>query len=143
MEALAKREGSAARALGFAILTGARTGEVRGMRWREVDVDSKVWTVPGERMKAGRTHRVPLPPAALDMLAGLRPLMTGPGDLVFPSARKNVPLSDMALSMLVRGMACDGLQAGELPRWRDPEGRRDRAARVSFDFPRLGGRDPQ
>lgn len=60
MAALASREGVAARALAFAILTCARTGEVRGMTRGEVDLDAAVWTVPGERMKARRAHRVPL-----------------------------------------------------------------------------------
>ncbi len=61
------------------ILTAARTGEVRGMRWREVDLDAKVWTVPGDRMKAGKTHRVPLSPAAMAVLAEVRPLMKHSG----------------------------------------------------------------
>ena len=65
MAALAERDGISAQALRFVILTAARTGEVRGMRWREVDLDAKVWVVPGDRMKAGRLHRVPLSPAAL------------------------------------------------------------------------------
>ena len=60
MAALSERDGIAPLALRFAILTAARTGEVRGMRWREVDLEGKVWVVPGDRMKAARTHRVPL-----------------------------------------------------------------------------------
>src|SRR3954454_10713484 len=100
MAALGKRSGAAPLALRFAILTASRTGEVRGMRWREVDLDAKVWTVPGERMKAGRMHRVPLSPAALAVLAEVRPLIRGPGDLVFPGTGGTKPLSDMALSML-------------------------------------------
>ena len=58
MAALAERDGISAQALRFVILTAARTGEVRGMRWREVDLDAKVWVVPGDRMKAGKLHRV-------------------------------------------------------------------------------------
>ena len=105
MAALAQREGAAAQALRFAILTAARTGEVRGMRWREVDLDAKVWAVPGDRMKAGKLHRVPLSPAAAAVLDEVRPMMMkGPNDLVFPGGRKNVPLSDMALSEVVRRM---------------------------------------
>lgn len=123
MQALAKRDGMAAKAVQFTILTATRTGEVRGMRWREVDLEAKVWTIPGERMKAGRTHRVPLSPEALAVMAEVRPLMKSQADLVFPSANGKGALSDMALSMLVRGMACDGLAEGELPRWRDGEGR--------------------
>ena len=122
MAALADREGAAALALRFVILTAARTGEVRGMRWREVDLDGKVWAVPGDRMKAGKLHRVPLSPAALAVLADVRPLMKEPNDLVFPGGRKAVPLSDMALSEVVRRMN-EGGEEGALPRWRDIEGR--------------------
>jgi integrase len=122
MAALAARDGIASQALRFAILTAARTGEVRGMRWREVDLDAKVWAVPGDRMKAGRLHRVALSPAALAALAEVRPLMKRLDDLVFPSLRKNAPLSDMALSEVVRRMN-DGGEEGALPLWRDAEGR--------------------
>jgi integrase len=92
------------------------------MRWREVDLDAKVWAVPGDRMKAGRLHRVALSPAALAALAEVRPLMKRLDDLVFPSLRKNAPLSDMALSEVVRRMN-DGGEEGALPLWRDAEGR--------------------
>jgi integrase len=122
MAALAEREGMSAKALRFAILTGARTGEVRGMRGQEVDYDRKLWVVPGDRMKSGKTHRVPLSPAALAVLEDVRPLMKQPSDFVFPGGRKNRPLSDMALSEIVRGMN-EGGEDGALPRWRDNEGR--------------------
>jgi len=122
MAALAQREGIAALTLRFVILTAARTGEVRGMRWREVDLDGKLWVVPGERMKAGKMHRVPLSAAALEVLGEVRPLMFGADSLVFPGARKNVPLSDMALSEVVRRMN-EGGEEGAAPRWRDSEGR--------------------
>jgi integrase len=122
MRALSERDGISAKALRFTILTAARTGEVRGMRWREVDLDVKVWTVPGDRMKAARMHRVPLSPTALAVLADVRPLMKRPDDLVFPSVRRNVALSDMALSEVVRRMN-EGSEVGSPPRWRDAEGR--------------------
>jgi len=122
MAALARREGIAAKALRFIILTAARTGEVRGMRWREVDLNGKIWVVPGERMKASKTHRVPLAPAALAVLAEVRPLSKGPNDLVFPGGRAGKPLSDMAVSEVVRRMN-EGCAEGEPPRWRDAEGR--------------------
>ncbi len=123
MAALSTHKGISAFALRFVILTAARTGEVRGMTWREVDLEGKVWAVPPDRMKAQRLHRVPMSSAALAVLQELRPLMCKPDDLVFPSTRKGIALSDMSLSMLVRGMACDGLAEGEPPRWRDAEGR--------------------
>ena len=122
MATLSEREGMASLALRFAILTASRTGEVRGMRWREVDLDGKTWVVPGDRMKAGKTHRVPLSPAALAVLHEVRPLMTKPDDLVFPSLRKNVALSDMALSEVVRRMN-EGAAKDAPPRWHDAEGR--------------------
>jgi integrase len=122
MAALGEREGMAALALRFVILTAARTGEVRGMRWREVDLKEKVWTVPGDRMKAGKMHRVPLPPAALAVLETVRPLMKGHDDLVFPGGKAGVALSDMALSEVVRRMN-EGGDEGALPAWRDAEGR--------------------
>ena len=78
MAALAEREGVSALALRFVILTAARTGEVRGMRWREVDLAANVWSVPGDRMKAAKLHRVPLSPAALTVLNEVRPLMRVP-----------------------------------------------------------------
>jgi integrase len=122
MAALAERDGIATRALRFVVLTAARTGEVRGMRWREVDLDAKVWAVPGDRMKAGKLHRVALSPAALAVLAEVRPLMKQAGDLVFPGGRQGKSLSDMALSEVVRRMN-EGGEEGALPRWRDVEGR--------------------
>jgi integrase len=68
MAALRKRDGVAARALEFLILTGARTAEVTGMSWNEIDLQTKVWTVPASRMKGGKEHRVPLAPRALAIL---------------------------------------------------------------------------
>ena len=122
MATLVERDGISALALRFVILTAARTGEVRGMRWRELDLGAKVWTVPGDRMKAGRTHRVPLSPAALAVLETVRALAKGPADLVFPGGRANRPLSDMSLSEVVRRMN-EGGEPGAPPRWRDAEGR--------------------
>jgi hypothetical protein len=123
MEALQGRKGTAALALRFSILTGARTGEVRGMTWGEVDEAAALWVVPAVRMKAGKLHLVPISSAALAVLAEVKPLAAGRDSLVFPGQRVGKPLSDMSLSMLVRGMATDGQAEGELPRWRDAEGR--------------------
>ncbi|MEQ9335141.1 integrase arm-type DNA-binding domain-containing protein [Thalassobaculum sp.] len=100
MTALAGREGIAARALAFAILTAARSGEVRGMRWSEIDLDAGIWTVPAARMKAEKEHRVPLTPQALALLGE----KGEPGDLVFPGERKGKPLSDMSLTAVLRRM---------------------------------------
>lgn len=101
MAKLRERNGIAARALEFAILTGSRSGEVRGARWDEFDLDTGIWTVPAERMKAGKAHRVPLSGAALELLASL-PRMAGSG-LVFTAPRGG-ELSDMSLSQVLKRM---------------------------------------
>jgi len=104
------QEGMAARALAFLILTAARTGEVLGARWGEVDPAAGVWTVPGERMKAGRAHRVPLAPAALAVLAGIQPAADlDPDAFVFPGARARRPLSNMAMLQLLARMQRDDI----------------------------------
>lgn len=105
MARLRASDGVAARALEFAVLTAARTGEVLGARWSELDLGEAVWTVPAERMKAGREHRVPLAPAAVELLRALLPLRRGaddPDPLAFPGQRGAGPLSTMAMAMLLR-----------------------------------------
>jgi integrase len=97
---LRKREGVAARAVEFGILTAARSGEVRGARWGEIDFDSAMWVIPGERMKAGREHRVPLSSAAVDVLR----LMPEVSDYIFPGQRQGSMLSDMSLTAVLRRM---------------------------------------
>jgi integrase len=74
---LREREAVAARALEFTILTAARSGEVLGMIWAELDLDAKLWVVPGARMKAGREHRVPLSDQALNIIEKVAPLRVG------------------------------------------------------------------
>lgn len=97
--AIRRREGFGPRALEFAALTAARSGEVRGATWSEIDLDRALWIVPGERMKMGREHRVPLTASALALLKAL-PRLDGT-DLVFPSSRIG-QLSDMTLSATMR-----------------------------------------
>ncbi len=104
---LRAQDGIAARALEFAILTAARTGEVIGATWAEIDLVARLWTVPAERMKAGREHRVPLSEAALAVVSGMAEVRSGKH--VFPGARDNRPLSQMAMLMLLRRMGRDGL----------------------------------
>jgi integrase len=123
IEALETREGMAALALKFAILVAARTGEVRAMSWSELDLVSAVWVVPAAKMKAGKTHIVPLPLAALAIIEVLKPFQTDEKSIVFPSRRVERPLSDMALSMLVRGMCRDERSYNDRPTWTDHEGR--------------------
>lgn len=94
-------EGVGALALRFTILTAARSGETRGATWAEIDLEAAVWTIPAERMKAGRQHRVPLSDAALAILEAVRPLSAGPDSPVFPSPRGGA-LSDMTLTATLR-----------------------------------------
>lgn len=109
MVRLRKASGTAARALEFAILTAARSGEVRGANWGEIDLQGGFWTVPGERMKAGRMHRVPLSAPALKLLRAL-PRIKG-NDLLFPAPRGG-QLSDMALTAVLRRMEVNAVPHG-------------------------------
>lgn len=104
-EELGQREGMGATALRFAALTAARSGEVRGALWSEVDLDAALWVVPGARMKMGREHRVPLSGPAVALLRGL-PRLAGTGDLIFPGPRGGI-LSDMSVSAVMRRMQED------------------------------------
>jgi integrase len=99
-EALRGQDGIAARALEFLILTAARTGEIIGARWDEVDLNDKIWVVPGARMKAGREHRVPLSGPALAIIKKMNEIRES--DFVFPGGRKGMPLSNMAMLALLK-----------------------------------------
>jgi integrase len=106
MADLRTQEGIAARALEFTILTAARTGEVLGARWAEIDLQSCLWTVSAERMKAGREHRVPLSEKIIEKMAAIRL-----SDYVFPGHLASRPLSQMAMLMLLRRMGRGDLTA--------------------------------
>lgn len=116
MQRLRSAEGMGAKALEFAILTAARSGEVRGATWAEIDLIGKVWTVPAARMKAGNEHRVPLSDAAVALLKGL-PVMAGTG-YVFAAARGG-QLSDMTLSAVMRRMGVQAVPHGFRSTFRD------------------------
>ncbi|MHC3431710.1 tyrosine-type recombinase/integrase [Delftia lacustris] len=116
MAQLRQRKGLSARALEFLVLTAARSGEVRGATWQEIDMEAAVWTVPAERMKAQKEHRVPLSPQALALLAGM-PRLEG-NDLVFPAPRGG-QLSDMTLTNLMRRMELDAVPHGMRSTFRD------------------------
>lgn len=110
MSDLAQREGVSARTLEFIILTAVRSGEARGARWAEFDLKSKTWTIPGERMKRGIQHRVPLCDAAVVILEKMKGL---DADLVFPSATRAKdgaakPQSDMVFKALYERMKRKG-----------------------------------
>lgn len=101
--ALHKREALAALALEFTILTAARTGEVIGAKWDEVDLEKAIWTIPASRMKAGKEHRVPLSPRAVEILKSAQGLRK---EWLFP-ATKGGKMSGMAMTMLLRRMKVD------------------------------------
>lgn len=110
MSELRLQGGSAALALEFLILTAARTGEVIGAQWEEIDESAKLWVIPGNRMKSGREHRVPLSDAVIAILEKARPLR-GRGDFLFPGNEAAKHLSNMALLMLMRRMGHGDLTA--------------------------------
>jgi integrase len=116
MSALRLREGVSARAVEFAILTACRSGEVRGARWAEFDMSGKLWTIPAARMKAKREHQVPLSDTAVALLASMR--MGAEDDVVF-AGTKGQPLSDMALTAMIRRMSGE-----DKPIWVDANGER-------------------
>lgn len=106
LDDLATRPGIAARALGFTILTAARSGETRGMIWSEVDLLNGIWIIPADRMKAGKEHRVPLSAAAIAQLGPRR----SDDALVFESdAKPGKPISDMSMTAVLRRMGRDGI----------------------------------
>lgn len=99
MAALREHEGMSAKMLEFAILTAARSGEVRGATWGEIDLDGATWTIPADRMKAGKEHRIPLSGAAVKLLEAL----PRDGEIVFPSPTGK-QFSDAAMSALLKRM---------------------------------------
>lgn len=105
MADLRGRPATAARALEFAILTAARSGEVLGVQWDEIDKEKKLWTIPAERMKAAREHRVPLSPRAMEIVEGMAKL--GAEGYLFPGPKPKKPLSSMAMPMLLRRMQAE------------------------------------
>ena len=107
MADLRKQEGIAAKALEFAIHAAARTGEVIGARWEEFDLTAGVWTIPAERMKAKKEHRVPLSARVIALLGD----QDEPGAFVFSGRRAGQPLSNMALMMTLRRMGRADLTA--------------------------------
>jgi integrase len=115
MSELRDRKSISARALEFLVLTAARTSEAIGARWDEIDLAGKVWTIPADRMKAGREHRVPLSHRALEILGSL----PRDGAFAFVGARVGKPLSNMALLELMRGMRAGFVPHGFRSSFRD------------------------
>jgi integrase len=100
LQELRASQGISARALEFTVLTAARTGEVQGARWPEIDLKRDLWVIPGERTKAGVEHRVPLANRVKSILVDMERIKTGP--VIFPGNKADRPLSNMAMTMLLR-----------------------------------------
>ncbi len=119
MAALHKQAGVGARALEFVVLTAARSGEVRGATWDEVDLAARTWTIPAQRMKAGREHRVALSDAAVALLNAMRQMPRGRDkDWVFAGWRDGM-LSDMTLTAVMRRMKLKAVPHGFRSTFRD------------------------
>ena len=116
MEDLRTREGIASRALEFLTLTAARSGEVGGATWAEIDLDARTWTIPSSRMKAGRPHRVPLSKQAVALLRNLPRFEDV--EFIFPAPRGG-QLSNMALIAVMRRMGVDAVPHGMRSSFRD------------------------
>jgi integrase len=105
MAEIERQSGSTgAMALRFAILTAARTGEVIGATWSEIDLNARLWTIPAARMKGRREHRVPLSGPVVQILNTMAGLRTSSSDYIFPGQRKGKPLSDMSLLAVLKRM---------------------------------------
>ncbi|QMV73227.1 tyrosine-type recombinase/integrase [Comamonas piscis] len=116
MQDLRTRAGIAAKALEFLIYTAARSGEVRGALWSEIDLNKAIWTIPASRMKAGVEHRVPLSQVALKLLADM-PRIEG-SNLIFPGTKGQV-LSDMTMTAVMRRMESPAVPHGFRSTFRD------------------------
>ncbi|QDH34182.1 site-specific integrase [Porphyrobacter sp. YT40] len=116
---LRERESIGRLAFEFLILTAARSGEVRGALWSEIDLTERTWTIPAERMKADVEHIVPLSDAALDVLKRARVHKEDGNDLVFPGTRHGKPMSDMTLTKICRDAEIDAVPHGFRSSFRD------------------------
>jgi len=110
MQALQAVPGTSARCLEFVVLLACRSGEARLATWDEIDLATRTWAIPGQRMKSGRPHSVPLSTEAVALLEAL-PRMEGT-TLVFPGAKAGKPLSDMSLTAVTRRLEVDAVPHG-------------------------------
>ena len=99
-----ERESVGRLALLALIFTCARSGEIRGATWKEIDLEQALWSIPAARMKAGREHRIPLSKRALEVFGRAAELRREGCDLVFPGQKRNSSLSDMTLTKVLRDM---------------------------------------
>ena len=109
MQQLRNQLGISAAALEFAILTAARSGEIRGALWPEINLTERLWLIPADRMKAGREHRIPLSDAAIEVLKRMKEHYVS--DFVFPGTKQDKPLSDMSLTAVLKRMERGDLTA--------------------------------
>lgn len=109
----------AAWALEFQILHGLRPGNVYGARWSEIDLEARIWTIPGDAMKAGREHKVPLGDRAVEILEKVAPLRQPDSDIVFHGQTLGKPLSNMVFIMLLRRLKIDVTAHGFRSSFRD------------------------
>lgn len=119
MKALRARESMGRLALEAVILTAARSGEVRLAAWGELDLEAALWTIPAERMKAGREHVVPLSEPAVALFKKMKQHRRGGSDLVFPGQKRGKPLSDMTLTKALRDMGLEITAHGFRSTFRD------------------------
>jgi integrase len=129
MKILSTTESSSAKALRFLIFTASRSFEVRGALWKEIDLKTAIWTIPPERMKGKKEHRVALCTEALAILSTLAPVEPAPEKLIFAGGKPKVPLSDVALSKALHSVAAGYTVHGMRSTFRDWVGE-------STNFPR-------
>jgi integrase len=128
MSRLREIDAIAARALEFAVLTAARSGEVFGATWGEIDLENRVWVIPAERMKAAREHRVPLCDRAVEIVSQLAAAKVG--EFVFPGRGARKPLSHVAMAKVLVRMGVEGVTVhGFRSAFRDWAGNETRFAR--------------
>ena len=130
---LSERSNMGDMALQFAILSAARSGEVRFASWPEIDFEAKLWTIPAERMKAGREHVVPLSELAIELLCALYPIRRHDDSLLFPSPR-GLPLSDATLGKVARLIAPGSTQHGWRSTFRDFMGEQSNFDHDTLEF---------
>lgn len=111
MVQLRQQVGTGARAPEFAILTATRSGEVRGAIWSEIDLEAACWTIPQERMKAGREHLIPLSAPAPALLKNFKKTRSADNDLVFASVKGGKTLSNMTLTAVLKRMGLGDITA--------------------------------
>lgn len=134
MVKLSQRPATAAKALQMAILTAARTSEVLGMTWDEIDSENRIWTIPASRMKAKNMHQVPLSEAALEILRDMKSASASWSNLVF-QGKSGSGLSNMAMTMLMRRIGRDDITVhGFRSTFRDWAGEKTSHAREDIEM---------